>query len=84
MPPSHPLRAVPSPDTAEADTDPQLMEEIERALDDFRDHLPDDALAALREELLAFATGHPAMKELWLRARPRIVPESSGFVPTGE
>ena len=87
MPPRS-LRAVPPPSPAEAPEepapDPQIVAEIDRILDDARDRLPPEALAALREDMLAFATGHPAMVELWRRARPRAVPESSGVVPTGE
>jgi hypothetical protein len=83
MPPSGSMRAAPPVELPEDEPDPQLIEEVERALDAYRELLPPDALEAMREEMLAFATGHPAMRELWLRARPRPVLESSGFVPTG-
>lgn len=89
MPPPRPLRSVPPAASPENEAyplppDPQLLEEIELALDDVRADLPPEALAALREDMLAFATGHPAMRELWRRARSRPVPASSGWVPTGE
>ena len=84
MPPRS-LRAVPAAARPEEPApDPQLVAEVDRVLDDVRDRLPPEALAALREDMLAFATGHPAMVELWRRARPRAVPASSGVVPTGE
>jgi hypothetical protein len=77
MPP-RPLRAVASAETPETEDDPRIVAEVERALDAFRERLPPAALAALREDMLAFATTHPAMKETWRRARPRVPPTSSG------
>lgn len=81
---ARPLRAVPPADPPETEAERQLLEEIERALGEVGGDLPPEALAALRGEMLAFATGHPAMRELWRRARSRPVPESSGWVPAEE
>lgn len=84
--PARKLRAVPAapPEetSASAEDDPRIVAQVERALDAFRTLLPPDALAALREDMLDFATTHPAMKELSSRARPRPVPASSHVVPT--
>ena len=66
-----------------AASDPR-RDEVERALARFRDLLPPDALDALREEMLDFATTHPEMKELWSCARPRPIPDSSGVVTKEE
>lgn len=72
---------APAPSAA---VDPRIVAEVERVLEGFRSSLPPDALAALREDMLDFATTHPSMKDLWDRARPRPVPASSGVVPTGK
>jgi len=76
--PSRPSSAAQTAEAPELEDDPRIVEEVERALDPFRARLPPEALAAMREDMLAFATTHPAMKELWCRARPRVVPETSG------
>ena len=82
------LRVVPSTPAhgsqADSDAADPRREEVERALARFRDLLPPEALDALREEMLDFAMTHPEMKELWSRARPRPIPDSSGVVTKEE
>jgi len=64
--------------------DPRIVAEVELTLQSFQRLLPPEALAALREDLLDFATTHPAMQDIWSRARPRPTPASSRVVPTGK
>jgi len=61
--------------------DDVLEQELSRALAPWVGKLPDDVLAALREELAAYAMTHPVGARMFERAVPPPVVDQSGDVP---
>jgi hypothetical protein len=58
--------------------DPTLEAELDRALDPYRELLPPDLLAAMRETLADTLTTHPVGARLLARVRPPPVVVHSG------
>jgi hypothetical protein len=67
----------------EPPVDPTLEAELDRALDPYRELVPPDLLAAMRETLADALTTHPVGARLLARVRPPPVVAQSGDVEAG-
>lgn len=54
---------------------------VDEALSAYRELVPPEVLAVMREEMLLGLREHPVMEAVARRAAPRAVPERSGDVP---